>query len=58
MIHFPALRTRTLVVQMKDITIVVAPERGSDLNPREVIRRVMKLAEQERLALESSAWFR
>lgn len=29
-----------------DITIVVAPERGRDLNPREVARRIMRLAEK------------
>ncbi|APQ14649.1 hypothetical protein BJP27_24050 (plasmid) [Pseudomonas oryzihabitans] len=29
-----------------DITIVVAPERGRDLNPREVSRRIMRLAEK------------
>ncbi|MFZ4538415.1 hypothetical protein [Propionivibrio sp.] len=27
----------------KDITIVVAPERGEDLNVREMARRIMKL---------------
>ncbi|MEY2875840.1 MAG: hypothetical protein RLZZ373_3211 [Pseudomonadota bacterium] len=27
-----------------DVTLVVAPERGTDLNPREVARRLMKLA--------------
>ena len=29
-----------------DITILVAPEKGRDLNPREVSRRVMRLAEK------------
>lgn len=33
------------LLNKKDVTIVVAPERGRDLNPREVGRRVMKLAE-------------
>lgn len=32
------------LLNKKDITIVVAPEKGSDLNPREVSRRIMKLA--------------
>lgn len=30
----------------KDITLVVAPERGQDLNIREVARRILKLAEK------------
>lgn len=29
-----------------DVTIVVAPERGKDVNPREIGRRIMKLAEK------------
>lgn len=33
------------MLNKKDITIIVAPERGRDLNPREVARRVMRLAE-------------
>lgn len=34
------------VLNKKDITITVAPERGQDLNPREVSRRIMKLVEK------------
>ncbi|MBL0011062.1 MAG: hypothetical protein IPP22_08805 [Nitrosomonas sp.] len=34
------------ILNKKDITIVVAPERGQDLNIREVARRIMKLAEK------------
>lgn len=34
------------LLNKKDITIVVAPERGKDLNVREVARRIMKLAER------------
>jgi hypothetical protein len=34
----------------KDITIVVAPESGSDLNLREVARRIMRLAEKNSAA--------
>lgn len=34
------------VLNKKDITITVAPEKGQDLNPREVARRVMKLVEK------------
>ena len=34
------------LLNKKDITIVVAPERGQDLNPREVARRIMGLAEK------------
>lgn len=30
----------------KDVSILVAPEKGQDLNPREVARRIMKLAER------------
>lgn len=33
------------MLNKKDITITVAPERGRDLNPREVARRIMRLAE-------------
>lgn len=33
------------MLNKKDVTIVVAPERGRDLNPREVARRIMRLAE-------------
>ncbi len=34
------------MLNKKDITIVVAPERGQDLNIREVARRILKLAEK------------
>ncbi|MDC8446086.1 MAG: hypothetical protein LV471_09210 [Nitrosomonas sp.] len=34
------------LLNKKDITIVVAPERGEDLNVREVARRILKLAEK------------
>lgn len=30
----------------KDVSILVAPEKGQDLNPREVARRIMKLAQR------------
>lgn len=33
------------LLNKKDVTIVVAPERGRELNPREVARRVMRLIE-------------
>ncbi|NYT68806.1 hypothetical protein [Pusillimonas noertemannii] len=38
------------MLNKKDITIVVAPERGNDLNVREVARRIMKLAEKNSAA--------
>lgn len=38
------------LLNKKDITIVVAPERGSDLAIREVARRIMKLAERNSAA--------
>lgn len=34
------------MLNKKDVTIVVAPERGRDLNAREVARRIMKLVEK------------
>lgn len=34
------------LLNKKDITIIVAPEKGEDLNPREVGRRIMRLAER------------
>lgn len=34
------------LLNKKDVTILVAPEKGLDLNPREVGRRIMKLAEK------------
>lgn len=38
------------LLNKKDITIVVAPERGADLNVREVARRILKLAEKNSAA--------
>jgi hypothetical protein len=38
------------LLNKKDITIVVAPEQGHDLNVREVARRLMKLAEKNSAA--------
>lgn len=38
------------LLNKKDVTIVVAPERGADLNPREVARRIMRLAERNSAA--------
>jgi hypothetical protein len=40
------------LLNKKDITIVVAPERGQDLNIREVARRVMRLAEKNSAAFK------
>lgn len=40
------------LLNKKDITIVVAPERGEDLNVNEVGRRVMKLAEKNSAAFQ------
>ncbi len=40
------------LLNKKDITIVVAPERGSDLNVREVARRIMTLAEKNSPAFQ------
>lgn len=40
------------LLNKKDITIVVAPEHGEDLNVREVARRVMKLAEKNSAAFQ------
>jgi len=40
------------LLNKKDITIVVAPERGSDLNINEVARRIMKLAEKNSAAFQ------
>lgn len=34
------------MLNKKDVTIIVAPERGQDINPREVGRRIMKLVEK------------
>lgn len=38
------------LLNKKDVTIVVAPERGVDLNVREVARRMMRLAEKNSAA--------
>ena len=38
------------LLNKKDITIVVAPERGEDLNVNEVAKRIMKLAEKNSAA--------
>lgn len=40
------------LLNKKDITIVVAPERGADLNIREVARRIMRLAEKNSPAFQ------
>ncbi|MDF0606668.1 hypothetical protein HZU77_013545 [Neisseriaceae bacterium TC5R-5] len=40
------------LLNKKDITIVVAPERGEDLNIREVARRIMRLAEKNSTAFQ------
>lgn len=40
------------LLNKKDITIVVAPERGVDLNVREVARRIMALAEKNSAAFQ------
>jgi hypothetical protein len=34
------------LLNKKDVTILLAPEKGRDLNPREVARRAMRLAEK------------
>ena len=34
------------LLNKKDITLVVAPEHGEDLNPREVAKRIMRLADK------------
>lgn len=38
----------------KDVTIVVAPERGRDLNVREVARRLMRLVERNSVAFKKA----
>lgn len=40
------------LLNKKDVTIVVAPERGQDLNIREVARRLMRLAEKNSPAFQ------
>ena len=42
------------LLNKKDITIVVAPERGKDLNPRLVAQRIMKLAEKNSPAFQKA----
>lgn len=42
------------LLNKKDISIVVAPERGEDLNVREVARRIMKLAEKNSAAFQKA----
>lgn len=40
------------MINKKDVTIAVAPERGKDLNVQEVARRIMKLAEKNSAAFQ------
>lgn len=40
------------LVNRKDCTVIVAPERGEDLNPREVARRLMRLVEKNSPAFQ------
>jgi hypothetical protein len=42
------------LLNKKDITIVVAPEKGQDLNPRLVAQRIMKLAEKNSPAFQKA----
>jgi hypothetical protein len=42
------------MLNKKDVTIVVAPERGKDLNIREVARRVMRLVERNSEAFKKA----
>jgi hypothetical protein len=42
------------MINKKDVTIVVAPERGTDLNVREVSRRVMRLVEKNSEAFQKA----
>lgn len=42
------------LINKKDVTIVVAPERGHDLNVREVSRRVMRLVEKNSEAFQKA----
>lgn len=42
------------LLNKKDITIVVAPEKGQDLNPRTVAQRIMKLAEKNSAAFQKA----
>lgn len=42
------------MLNKKDVTIVVAPEKGRDLNPREVARRIMRLVERNTEAFKKA----
>ncbi len=42
------------MLNKKDVTIVVAPEKGRDLNPREVARRIMRLVERNSEAFKKA----
>lgn len=42
------------MLNKKDVTIVVAPEKGRDLNPREVARRMMRLVERNTEAFKKA----
>lgn len=42
------------LLNKKDITIVVAPEKGQDLNPRLVAQRIMRLAEKNSPAFQKA----
>lgn len=42
------------MLNKKDVTIVVAPERGKDLNVREVARRIMRLVERNAEAFKKA----
>ncbi len=42
------------LLNKKDVTIVVAPERGQELNVREVSRRIMRLAEKNSAAFQKA----
>lgn len=42
------------LLNKRDVTIVAAPERGTDLSPREVARRVMRLAEKNSAAFQKA----
>lgn len=42
------------MLNKKDVTIVVAPEKGRDLNPREVARRMMRLVERNSEAFKKA----
>jgi Defence against restriction A N-terminal len=42
------------LLNKRDVTIVAAPERGTDLSPREVARRLMRLAEKNSAAFQKA----